>query len=501
METRKRAYSERASIKGFLSNLAFESPTKPKVAKENDHNLRQAFCQQLSSEAPYKTARDITVHVVTFNVSESAPSLPEFRSLLLTKQGEVADLVGIALEEIDMSAQACMKETTEKGYVWSTELSRHLNSVGQYDLIFQEQMVGLMLLVFLARAHKPHLRHVRHCKIRFGAMGGRVGNKGAIAVRFSLYCRRWCLIAAHFAARKERWQQRNENYHQVCSDINFQHLPPEADDEVDFGLPPESKLSNLFRLPKHSYSHANVGLLTGLFDYVFCFGDLNYRIHGLENEEVKQRVLANDLQFLREHDQLLCSQRKREVFQDWNEGELTFPPSYKYCTGANATEYSDEKRQTPSWTDRILWFVFKKKTTRDIDTNQVELLSYHRVEYSISDHKPVVCDFKIRCASVDFEQFEQYVQSKLGVTGSTPLPADTEEEEEEEDVAAALEWERAQRLEREARIQRLARYLTGDVQILDDWRACYTLLDSTLSRALVIPSSDEEGDVVSDSDE
>lgn len=51
--------------------------------------------------------------------------------------------------------------------------------------------------------------------------------------------------------------------------------------------------------------------------------------------------------------QLRLEQRAGRVFEGWEEGDIYFPPTYKYITNSDhyvvQTSKSKEKRRTPAW--------------------------------------------------------------------------------------------------------------------------------------------------------
>jgi phosphatidylinositol-bisphosphatase len=76
---------------------------------------------------------------------------------------------------------------------------------------------------------------------------------------------------------------------------------------------------------------------------------------------------------------------RNNVFQGFHEGELAFPPTYKYRRGTDLYEVrSDKKMRAPAWCDRILW-----KTSRSAFSESVSLIEYKRANLFPSDHKPV----------------------------------------------------------------------------------------------------------------
>ncbi|KAH9735749.1 Type I inositol polyphosphate 5-phosphatase 8 [Citrus sinensis] len=126
---------------------------------------------------------------------------------------------------------------------------------------------------------------------------------------------------------------------------------------------------------------------------IFWLGDLNYRLangYGDTHEQLKR----NDWQALLEKDQLRLEQRAGRVFEGWEEGDIYFPPTYKYITNSDhyvvQTSKSKEKRRTPAWCDRILW-----------KGEGLKQLCYVRGESRFSDHRPVYSFFSVQVNSAN----------------------------------------------------------------------------------------------------
>ena len=77
-------------------------------------------------------------------------------------------------------------------------------------------------------------------------------------------------------------------------------------------------------------------------------------------------------------DLYLPTQKAWYAVQGYKEGELTFPPTYKFDPGTDVYDSSGKSR-VPSWCDRVLW---------RCNTDAVELLQYtHVPQLKVSDHR------------------------------------------------------------------------------------------------------------------
>src|SRR6266540_4667441 len=130
-------------------------------------------------------------------------------------------------------------------------------------------------------------------------------------------------------------------------------------------------------------------------DYVFFFGDLNYRIEidypSLTISRLMSLLNTNQHQLVLPFDQLSIEKRKGKIFNGFQEGEIKFPPTYKYHIGT-IDSFNTSKR-TPGWCDRILYY---NKHDGD-DTEPIILHQYvSNNDYTTSDHKPVSALFTIK---------------------------------------------------------------------------------------------------------
>ena len=75
---------------------------------------------------------------------------------------------------------------------------------------------------------------------------------------------------------------------------------------------------------------------------MFWLGDLNYRLSDLDTQEVKDLLAEGNLAALLECDQFRQQRQQRKVFTGYNEGPITFRPTYKAKFSYLARQLTDE---------------------------------------------------------------------------------------------------------------------------------------------------------------
>lgn len=148
------------------------------------------------------------------------------------------------------------------------------------------------------------------------------------------------------------------------------------------------------------------------------------------------------------------------MFNDFLEGEITFPPTYKYDLFSDDFDTS-EKCRAPAWTDRVLWRRRVQQTdSENPNWNFGNLLFYGRAELKQSDHRPVIAIIDIEFSQIDVDKrhrvFNEVIQD-LGPPDNTIVispvennnrqTSDDEDEEDsiyDENVTAALVQELAE---------------------------------------------------------
>ncbi|KAK9312764.1 Endonuclease/exonuclease/phosphatase [Lipomyces starkeyi] len=135
---------------------------------------------------------------------------------------------------------------------------------------------------------------------------------------------------------------------------------------------------------------------------VFILGDLNYRL-AMDRSDISQLVAKNDYDALLFWDQLRNEIKEGSVLVGFQEGPISFQPTYKYDIGTNVFDTS-EKARVPAYTDRILYTTYPSLAQLDYETF---------MHYISSDHKPVAATFELRTMLVDADKRAQIVRRLL----------------------------------------------------------------------------------------
>ncbi|XP_058464297.1 phosphatidylinositol 4,5-bisphosphate 5-phosphatase A isoform X2 [Malaya genurostris] len=332
------------------------------------------------------------LYIVTWNVGTKFPenlSLHKLLGLDLTSghEAELPDFFVVGLQEVNAQPQNTLYNLF-KDDLW-TQKFKELLKERDYVVIKTEQMQGLLLSVFAKRKHLLHLRQIETEYTRTG-LGGIWGNKGAVSIRLNVYGCSICLVNAHLAAHDHMLEERINDYEKIVQEHKFHVKTKET-----------------------IFDH----------DYVFWFGDLNFRLTGeatTSAEEIRAMVAKDQLKKLIDKDQLLLVRRENRAFQKLNERLPQFPPTFKFEQGTN--DYDMKRR--PAWTDRILYAV-KENNYRNVKLT-VDQTSYKsHPSYSISDHKPVTSEFTIKCQIISkYEFHRKYYANERNKKYASLLKAD-----------------------------------------------------------------------------
>lgn len=172
-------------------------------------------------------------------------------------------------------------------------------------------MFGLFLFVYARQSllENQTIRDVYKSSVATGLMD-LVGNKGSVALSIRLHETRLCFVCSHFASDTDKLEKRNSDYRASKQRLKFH-------DE-------QQQETNGFDLDEH--------------DFVFWFGDLNYRLDNLALKDAFKYILSSNYERLIKYDQLSVEKAKERVFELFREGEIKFKPTYKFLVKSDVYE-------------------------------------------------------------------------------------------------------------------------------------------------------------------
>ncbi|XP_068634554.1 type IV inositol polyphosphate 5-phosphatase 7-like [Aristolochia californica] len=255
---------------------------------------------------------------------------------------------------------------------------RSTSGHSRYCLVASKQMVGIFLTVWVRSDIRDDVKNLKVSCVGRGLMGY-LGNKGSISISMSVHQTSFCFICSHLTSGQKEGDElrRNSDVMEILRKTRFPRV---------HGLGDEKSAETILE-----------------HDRIIWLGDLNYRI-ALSYRSAKALVEMHNWRALLENDQLRIEQKRGRVFEGWNEGKIYFPPTYKYSTNsdryAGDERHPKEKRRTPAWCDRILWY-----------GRGLNQLSYVRGESRFSDHRPVYSIFAAEVESINRSRIKKSMSS------------------------------------------------------------------------------------------
>ncbi|XP_064648696.1 uncharacterized protein LOC135500904 isoform X2 [Lineus longissimus] len=287
----------------------------------------------------------IRVRICTWNVSFQGPP-NDMNDWLGLDQDTLPGVVAIGLQEM------------EDRHVWADGLL-DVFSEKDYVLVKSRDLMWLLLHVYVHRSCLQGVTNVESERTKTG-FGGLMANKGGVSVRMDLCGIDTIFVNSHFEAHLDNVNMRIDDYKDIIKDMTFRD--PDTD-----------------RLLDHIY--------------VFWMGDLNFRIDTFDKAEIERRITRGEYESLLPFDQLNKAREQNAIFDGFNEGAISFPPTYKFDPGSNLYDTSVKQRK-PAWCDRVLWKV--KTDPENLVNFEVKQLLYSSFPcQQMSDHKPVSSELEV----------------------------------------------------------------------------------------------------------
>ncbi|KAG5451431.1 inositol polyphosphate 5-phosphatase [Clonorchis sinensis] len=272
-------------------------------------------------------AKNIGVHIVTWNMaSQKSHKYPDDLTDLCypISTCESAGIFAICLQEV----------SPDKNEL----LIRLQATLGPRHVLFSYAFQGTLgLLIFLSRDLIWYTSVPQSTGITTRA---NIRTKGAVAICFILFGTSLLFVSSHFKANPGNLDLRINDYKEVVRSLNLPKV----------GL-------------ERGYRQKNTSVLDR-FDAVFWAGDLNFRLRKTRRQVenmLRTERKSSAFEHLLNFDELVSTQLKGQIFQQFEEGRIRFPPTYKYDINSDDFDTS-EKCRVPAYTDRILYRVQKKGT-------------------------------------------------------------------------------------------------------------------------------------------
>ncbi|XP_053846206.1 phosphatidylinositol 3,4,5-trisphosphate 5-phosphatase 2-like [Vidua macroura] len=386
----------------LIKYQSVQSKVRLVCARENQKSLsrdfifpnarkREAFCQLLQLMKIQHSNLDepeiISVYVGTWNMGSAPP--PRSLASWLTSRG-----LGHTQDE----TTACIphdiyvigtQENSLGDREWVEFLCASLKTLMaiDYRVVALQCLWSIKIVVLVKPEHQRRISHVHTSSVKTG-IANTLGNKGAVGVSFLFNGTSFGFINCHLASGSEKTHRRNQNYSDILHSLALG----------------DKRLGGFD--------------LTLRFTHLFWFGDLNYRLD-MDVQDILSHIVRKEFQALLAVDQLSLEREKNKVFLRFSEGDISFPPTYRYERGTRDTYVWQKSKPTgmrinvPSWCDRILW--------KSHPETHVVCNSYGCTDDIVtSDHSPVFATFEVGVTS-------QFVPKEA--PGSSP------------EVLACIEWE------------------------------------------------------------
>ncbi|KRY55813.1 Phosphatidylinositol 4,5-bisphosphate 5-phosphatase A [Trichinella britovi] len=323
---------------------------------QKDEFLTLNFCDSLLF-----SMRIMTWNVNKVNFRPGILSPAEFH--MSPGEVEKLDIIVIGFQEGNFLSLKYLYNMFWVGNPWGNQFKDFLNSYGFVQLTCNHPsgvfMMGLSSVIFLKRHLLSLVKSVQVKYIRSGFYG-LSGHKGTLCIHLNFANgTHTVFLNSHCTPHANKLARREIECEEVMRKCNFK---------------PNCSLTSE--------------------DFVFWFGDLNFRVDGLTKEEVKRHLDNKNYSELLKYDQLNECKSENAALKEFNEAQIEFAPTYKFKPGEkNERNFS----RMPSYCDRILWRTADHCCESSCHVPNCKIKKYTSVEHVFcSDHKAVLADFKIQ---------------------------------------------------------------------------------------------------------
>ena len=382
----------------------------------------------------------VTFNAGSYNFDNTKNELDILNELLFPKEMEnlykgkdVPTFYIIGLQEIVKlnTSNIIFDSNKSSSFLWETKITEILSKMYNYTLQYRENMVGILLLIFVKSKEAKNLKNMQKSVIKAGFMNT-LGNKGYILYEFKYKDKNFAFGSGHLTAGENDKNYKNRtnllinilnhkseksmikffenDFYFLFGDMNFRvkvdkkeffdFLEKIKDVNIKNTLHDDSSINNnkpIYNLIKtldltintHRLNKKRTNSAEKLDIYKFNsyrnFNDIHNNSDS--NNTFEKRKLDEARYkyfFFKEHLENDELNGFKSSLTTYNviENEINFLPTYKYINGNN---YYDLDKRLPGWTDRILYK----------NNESVKCIKYDKINIKISDHRPVFGLFEI----------------------------------------------------------------------------------------------------------
>mmetsp|Transcript_42494 Transcript_42494/g.117618 ORF Transcript_42494/g.117618 Transcript_42494/m.117618 type:complete len:403 (-) Transcript_42494:212-1420(-) len=347
------------------------------------------------------------------------------------------DMYVIGTQEAERSIEKSVLNPSKAK--WLLRLNAELGD--GFVCVASHSLVAIHLAVYVRRGLLAEVSGVQSAHVACG-LGDILGNKGGVGISLRVGRTSMLCVNAHFAAHQTKIAERNADFHRINSALGLRPSADGAASSSSAAAAASASAGASASSPTSSAGAAHAaGGCAGLFDRVIWCGDLNYRIAGCRAaidavlEPPGERARAAPEWGGEDHhwdsmravllgnDQLRQQMAAGNVFNGFEEGDITFRPTYKFDSKQRHLYDQSEKQRVPAYTDRVLF-----RAADAAPPGAVRLLQYSSSpELTTSDHRPVFAELAVAyepsAAAADADAVAEYsmpMVSRSARSGTTP---------------------------------------------------------------------------------
>eukprot|EP01018_Ginkgo_biloba_P026068 Gb_09329 [translate_table: standard] len=285
------------------------------------------------------------------------------------------------------------------------------------------QLAGLLVAVWVRKDLQPYVGEVDVGAVACGFIRT-LGNKGAVALKMRVFRRTLCVVNCHFAAHVDAVARRNADFEHVYQNMTFGRSASGVG-AVAAGVSSAVQRLKAVNVRRGSELEAEQIESDLAFsqdiviapdevmpelaeaDMLIWVGDFNYRLDDISYEKAQAYISHKCFDTLLGKDQLREEMKAGRVFQGMREGQIKFPPTYKFDRGQVGLQGYDssDKKRVPAWCDRILFRDSRNDTSAEckLTCPIVASVAWYDACMDVidSDHKPVRCMFEVDVSCID----------------------------------------------------------------------------------------------------